>query len=336
MADTISDKLVRLNEVKQQIKQSIIDKGVAVADTDPFSAYAGKIQQISGGGAPATKFGMSIDNLLGDVDESGVLTAPKEPFVFDGTGITAFNYAAMQGRFGSDNVAGPIPVTKILLPDLLSVLGTVEKFAENATMLTEVDIRNLRSFSAGDTFSSSAWASAFRNCTSLSVLRADNVADISTSYACQQMFSGCVSLKSTGLPNLAIISGGGACQYMYADCVFEELGLDNLTTISGSSSCSYMFHRLTIDEATFPKLSTISGSSCSYWFRSSSVKRVCFPALVNVVTNAFGTSASTAAFYGCSQLTEIHFRADAQATIEAMSQYANKWGATNATIYFDL
>ena len=54
MTDTISDKLVRINEVKQQIKQSIIDKGVAVADTDPFSAYAGKIGQISGGGSTPT------------------------------------------------------------------------------------------------------------------------------------------------------------------------------------------------------------------------------------------------------------------------------------------
>lgn len=37
-----------------------------------------------------------------------------------------------------------------------------------------------------------------------------------------------------------------------------------------------------------------------------------------------------------SSLKEIHFKASIQATIEAMSNYTSKWGATNATIYFDL
>jgi hypothetical protein len=42
------------------------------------------------------------------------------------------------------------------------------------------------------------------------------------------------------------------------------------------------------------------------------------------------------AFQYCTGITEIHFRADAQATIEATSGYSDKFGATNATIYFDL
>ena len=45
---------------------------------------------------------------------------------------------------------------------------------------------------------------------------------------------------------------------------------------------------------------------------------------------------TTSTFSGCTALTEIHFRADMQATVEALSGYASKWGATNATIYFDL
>ena len=47
---TIAEQLTSLANTKAAIKQSIIDKGVQVADTDPFSAYAGKIGQISGGG----------------------------------------------------------------------------------------------------------------------------------------------------------------------------------------------------------------------------------------------------------------------------------------------
>jgi hypothetical protein len=41
-------------------------------------------------------------------------------------------------------------------------------------------------------------------------------------------------------------------------------------------------------------------------------------------------------FLNCTKITEIHFRADMQATIEAQLSYSDKFGATNATIYFDL
>ena len=56
-----------------------------------------------------------------------------------------------------------------------------------------------------------------------------------------------------------------------------------------------------------------------------------FPNLTSVGDNALNK-----AFYNCTGITEIHFRADAQATIEAQSTYSSKFGATNATIYFDL
>ena len=48
---TIAEQLTSLANTKAAIKQSIIDKGVQVADTDPFSAYPAKIGQISGGPA---------------------------------------------------------------------------------------------------------------------------------------------------------------------------------------------------------------------------------------------------------------------------------------------
>jgi hypothetical protein len=42
------------------------------------------------------------------------------------------------------------------------------------------------------------------------------------------------------------------------------------------------------------------------------------------------------AFSGCTGITELHFRSDAQTVIEAADSYSYKFGATNATIYFDL
>lgn len=43
---SIADKLSKLMETKSAIKSAITGKGVTVADSDPFSSYAGKIAQI--------------------------------------------------------------------------------------------------------------------------------------------------------------------------------------------------------------------------------------------------------------------------------------------------
>ena len=53
---TIAEQLTSLANTKTAIKDAIVAKGVAVADTDPFSAYAGKIGQISGCGGGSTEW----------------------------------------------------------------------------------------------------------------------------------------------------------------------------------------------------------------------------------------------------------------------------------------
>ena len=42
------------------------------------------------------------------------------------------------------------------------------------------------------------------------------------------------------------------------------------------------------------------------------------------------------AFSNCSSLKEIHFATKNKEAIEALSGYSDKFGATNATIYFDI
>ena len=48
------------------------------------------------------------------------------------------------------------------------------------------------------------------------------------------------------------------------------------------------------------------------------------------------TTVGESAFYYCDSLMEIHFAVKNKEAIEALSDYSNKFGATNATIYFDL
>ena len=70
---TITDKLNKLAETKSAIKTAIVNKGVAVSDSDPFASYANKIASISGGGTPTEGiYGVFI------YDTNGNLTKPEE------------------------------------------------------------------------------------------------------------------------------------------------------------------------------------------------------------------------------------------------------------------
>ena len=71
---TITDKLNKLAETKSAIKTAIVNKGVAVSDSDTFASYANKIASIEGGGSTPTEgiYGVFI------YDTNGNLTKPEE------------------------------------------------------------------------------------------------------------------------------------------------------------------------------------------------------------------------------------------------------------------
>ena len=309
---TIAEQLTSLANTKAAIKQSIIDKGVQVADTDPFSAYPAKIGQISGGGAPATKFGVSIDNMLGNVDENGVLQELTTEFVFDGTGVKEIT-AAARGTF-----AYRFAYTKwqeVRFPDLVSIGdgGTISQYCQgtfsyNADYLKRhtVDMPNLET--------------------------------INGQYAAESMFQAS-KIKTINIPKLTTINGTFAAQNMFSGNNITQVSLPNLTTISGSSAAISMFDGNNITNVDLPSLATVSGSgACRTMFKGNTgLARVDFPSLVSVEAKCFGTTSANAIFAGCTGLLEIHFRADAQATIEALDGYASKFGApSTCTIFFDL
>src|SRR5574344_2004248 len=71
---SIANKLNKLVETKSAIKTAIVNKGVAVSDSDTFASYADKIASISGGGGTPTEgiYGVFI------YDTNGNLTKPEE------------------------------------------------------------------------------------------------------------------------------------------------------------------------------------------------------------------------------------------------------------------
>lgn len=119
------------------------------------------------------------------------------------------------------------------------------------------------------------------------------------------------NLTSADFPALQIIGSGGLSRVFYA--------CNSLTSVD------------------FPSLTTIENEAFNSCFGfCSSLATISFPALTNVQNDSFGNASYDYCFSNCTALTEIHFRTDMQTTIEAMTGYADKWGATNASIIFDL
>lgn len=67
---TIADKLSYLGGTKTAIKNSIIAKGVSIADTDTFRSYAQKITQINGATVDEYSNVISIENLMRGTNET--------------------------------------------------------------------------------------------------------------------------------------------------------------------------------------------------------------------------------------------------------------------------
>ena len=99
-----------------------------------------------------------------------------------------------------------------------------------------------------------------------------------------------------------------------------------------------MFYYTQFDNTvfSFAGISNLGQEAADLMFAYSNVTKVYFPDLTYIDSFALGAYSATEAFKSCTDLTEIHFPAALQSQVESMSRYSNKWGATNATIYFDL
>ena len=309
---TIAEQLTSLANTKAAIKQSIIDKGVQVADTDPFSAYPAKIGQISGGGGATTKFGVSIDNLLGDVDADGDYHARTELFTVDMTQVKkviGFGYADLpNGGVG------------------YCYNTFSHKFAYCGNLVGTIDLSNLE-----QTSTNSDWfESTFANTSVDTVYLPKNPTYVMLEYSFannNQLTD--VYIQSTDL-NSAL-----RLQYTFRSCgALKNIhGLDKVVSMALFNT----FNGTGLDgELHFDSLTTMG--LCQGAFANTKITKLYFPSLTTFsVSNPFGSSKYVSMIQNCADLVEMHFRADAQATVEALTGYGSKfWGPSTLTIYFDL
>lgn len=123
-------------------------------------------------------------------------------------------------------------------------------------------------------------------------------------------------------------------EYRFRNCTgITSVDLSSVQSI-GMYSLRYTFYKCTnIISVDFSLLQSIGIYGLYYAFGDcEKLTTISFPSLTSVQSTSFYN-----AFDNCTALTEIHFRADMQATIEAMDGYSSKFGAgSSCTIYFDL
>lgn len=311
---------------------------------------------------PEERFGLSLDTFIGKV-EDGVLKPTKSiPTSLDFSGIVEWNCNTSR-LFQTKNLQS------IVFPDLEVVkTGFGEyAFANNYNLGGELTFPKLREVASTSKFDSAfqytaftkitfpelaiiggeggrIFPNAFANNKSLQTFSMPKLAQFLGVGCFQSAFGGCTQLVAVDFTCLETIYGYYCCQGMFSGCTaLETIDFPNLKTIGKSvtsgtrgGECRDMFSGCTkLVSINLPKLENILGDSvpCSYMFGScTALTSISFPSLINIeYSNAFGTM-----FSNCKNLLEIHFRSDMQATIEAMTGYDTKFGATNATIYFDL
>lgn len=252
---TIAEKLTYLNDTKTAIKNAVVAKGVSVSDTDTFRSYADKIGQIeSGGGAPATKFGCTIDNLLGDVDANGALVLPAP------TTLPTLNLAGVK------------------------------------------------------TVNSRALSYRFYNIPKVGEFVADDLESISTN-GCEYLF--------------ALDGGMGPVMTRVSMAKLNYINTDGL---------QYAFkNQQSITSVDVSLLATVRNNGMTgTFYNCKGLTKFYFPSLTSIQEYGFGYGYGDGPFEGCTNMTELHFRADMQATVEALAGYGEKFGATNADIIYDL
>lgn len=154
-------------------------------------------------------------------------------------------------------------------------------------------------------------------------------------YGLYRAFESMDCFTSIEFTNLTTL-GEGALNLTFDVCSNNLISVSfpSLTTVNHASFVQTFRYCRALLSVSFPVLQTISGS---YTFNNTfihcdSLTSISFPALTSISGWAF----SSDVFINCDNLTEIHFKSSIQTMVEQMVYYSTKFGASNATIYFDL
>lgn len=273
----------------------------------------------TGSGGSATKYGISIDDLLGEVDANGQLALPAGGDVdLVVSGFTSVGAYVLYNKFARCGA-----LKSVVFPDLQHADGT------------------------------SCCDRAFNACIQLQGVSFPKLATANGQTVFSYCFQGDTKLKTASFPLLEEATQSNAFQYVFGGCtLLENIDFSSLRVVGNPSATTstsyrqfyYAFQNCNkITEITFPALEEVwcngSAANTGTFSYNNKVTKFYFPKLHTISKTAkySNTAGANNIFYSCTALTEIHFGAENQAAIEATTGYATKWGApSGCSILFDL
>lgn len=305
---------------------------------------------------PVPKFGATIDSFLGDVDANGVLQKPTGTLDLVFGGVKNIADRSLNNAFSNTS-----SVENVDFPDLEQVDGT---YAVASGFSSSTSVKSFKADKLKTINGSYAFSSLFYYCNSITSISFAELETINVSDAFRGLASSSTSLRSYNFNKLKIINGQSVFYSAFQSTKQIEVAafpsLEEIT--NGNATFQNAFnYSAKLHTVFFPKLRRVAGAGAfsSAFASSYGITKVNFDSLESLSDNATSSMFSSCnklpkisfpslttfktiyelannMFIGCTLLTEIHFRADAQATIEALGNYSSKFGATNATIFFDL
>jgi len=306
---TIASEITRINNNIAAAYTACNNKGATMPVTQNSANLATCIGSITGGGGSSTKYGVSMDSILGDVDANGVLQQPSVSGSLVFTGVQDIAVDAMYYRFYSNPT-----ITSVSFPDLTTISGSsgLSYAFSYCPTLASVNLSSLTTVSGLNGLSQS-----FRN-TALTSVNLSSLTTISGNSGLSSAFSNCASLASVDLSSLTTISGSNGLSSAFQSTALTSVNLSSLTTVSGSTAMNGTFYSCkNLSTLSFPALTTTSFGSYTNQFS-------------NMFNSSTGSTSST------SGLT-VHFPSNLQATIQGLDGYPTFGGSASLiTLAFDL
>ena len=238
---TVAENLQTILDIKNDIKDAIIAKGVSVADSDGFGTYASKIESIeTGGGSGSTADGFDFsvlgydttlnnscnDKIQADIDYSKTIFDNWNP-----------NTTIAISEFYNDKKLVYCPNI-----DTINVtnMGSMFSHCESLTTIPLLNTSNVNDMSSMFTYCS--------NLQTIPLLNTSNVTNMSS------MFNGCKSLTTIPLLNTSNVTNMSS---MFYNC--STLQSIPLLDTSNVTDMRYLFYGC--DIINFPKLDTTNNET---------------------------------------------------------------------------
>jgi hypothetical protein len=267
-----------------------------------------------------TKYGISIDDMFGEVDANGQLALPTGKTVdLVVRGFTSMGNFALSYKFYRNS-----KYKSVTFPDLVHADGA------------------------------SCMDRAFNYCLGLETASFPALVTANGGTSLSYCFNSCSFLVSASFPELEEAKGATCFQYAFSACPnFESVSFPKLRIIGNDAAGTgttyrqfyYAFQNDTkLTELSFPELEEIwcngTAANTGTFGYNTYIQKIYMPKLTTISkTSAYSNSAgANNIFTNCTALTELHFGAANKTAIQATTGYATAWGlgAGNVTIYFDL